>query len=167
MLSNAYLLAKFRFDTAENERHFAENLPKTDNYPTDHRPSASRNSTRTCCSPSHPLAIHNEERKRMPFFGKLFQHFATESLQNFKAFSEISWKDGHLAGFRNKPFAGSISPEGAHLRRALPGGRARRPGAPAAGRSAGRRHDGRSAKFRQSVARFRLYRHRFLQENTC
>ena len=30
----------------------------------------------------------------------------------------------------------------------------------------GRRHDGRSAKFRQNVARFRLYRHRFLQENT-
>ena len=29
----------------------------------------------------------------------------------------------------------------------------------------GRRHDGRSAKFRQNVARFRLYRHRFLQEN--
>jgi hypothetical protein len=30
----------------------------------------------------------------------------------------------------------------------------------------GRRHNGRSAKFRQNVARFRLYRHRFLQENT-
>ena len=30
MLSNAYSLAKIRFDTAENERHFAENLPKTD-----------------------------------------------------------------------------------------------------------------------------------------
>ena len=30
MLSNAYLLAKFRFDTAENERNVAENLPKTD-----------------------------------------------------------------------------------------------------------------------------------------
>ena len=30
----------------------------------------------------------------------------------------------------------------------------------------GRRHDGRSAKFRQNVARFRLYRHRFLQVNT-
>ena len=29
MLSNAYLLAKFRFDTAENERHFAENLPRS------------------------------------------------------------------------------------------------------------------------------------------
>ena len=32
MLSNAYLLAKFRFDTAENERHFAEicqKLPTT------------------------------------------------------------------------------------------------------------------------------------------
>ena len=35
MLSNAYLLAKFRFDTAENERNLAEILPKTDNYPTD------------------------------------------------------------------------------------------------------------------------------------
>ena len=31
MLSNAYLLAKFRFDTAENERKCAEILPKTDN----------------------------------------------------------------------------------------------------------------------------------------
>ena len=29
-----------------------------------------------------------------------------------------------------------------------------------------RRHDGRSAKFRQNVARFRLYRHRSLQVNT-
>ena len=29
----------------------------------------------------------------------------------------------------------------------------------------GRRHDGQSAKFRQNVARFRLYRLRFLQEN--
>ena len=27
MLSNAYFLAKFRFDTAENERSFAEILP--------------------------------------------------------------------------------------------------------------------------------------------
>ena len=35
MLSNAYLLAKFRFDTAQNERNVAEILPKTDNYPTD------------------------------------------------------------------------------------------------------------------------------------
>ena len=30
----------------------------------------------------------------------------------------------------------------------------------------GLRLDGRSAKFRQNVARFRLYRHRSLQENT-
>ena len=27
MLPNAYLLAKFRFDTAENEQNFAEILP--------------------------------------------------------------------------------------------------------------------------------------------
>ena len=29
MLSNAYLLAKIGADTAENEQHFAEILPKT------------------------------------------------------------------------------------------------------------------------------------------
>ena len=31
---NAYLLAKIGADTAENEQHFAENLPKIGNYPT-------------------------------------------------------------------------------------------------------------------------------------
>ena len=35
MLENAYLLAKIGADTAENERNFAEILPKTDYYPTD------------------------------------------------------------------------------------------------------------------------------------
>ena len=34
MLLNAYLLAKIGADTAENEQHFAENLPKIGNYPT-------------------------------------------------------------------------------------------------------------------------------------
>ena len=35
MLSNAYFLAKFRFDTAENERNFAKHFPKKiSNYPT-------------------------------------------------------------------------------------------------------------------------------------
>ena len=34
MLQNAYLLAKFRADTAENEQHFAGILPKIGNYPT-------------------------------------------------------------------------------------------------------------------------------------
>ena len=32
MLENAYLLAKIGADTAENERNFAENLPKIGNY---------------------------------------------------------------------------------------------------------------------------------------
>ena len=35
MLQNAYLLAKVGADTAENEQHFAEILPKLGNYPTD------------------------------------------------------------------------------------------------------------------------------------
>ena len=34
MLENAYFLAKIGADTAENEQHFAEILPKTGNYPT-------------------------------------------------------------------------------------------------------------------------------------
>ena len=34
MLQNAYFLAKIGADTAENEQHFAEILPKTDNYHT-------------------------------------------------------------------------------------------------------------------------------------
>ena len=34
MLQNVYLLAKIGADTAENEQHFAKNLPKTSIYPT-------------------------------------------------------------------------------------------------------------------------------------
>ena len=34
MLQNAYLIAKIGADTAENEQHFAEILPKIGNYPT-------------------------------------------------------------------------------------------------------------------------------------
>ena len=47
MLSNAYFLAKISADTAENEQHFAEILPKIGNYPTgscqlpDRRPAGS------------------------------------------------------------------------------------------------------------------------------
>ena len=37
MLQNAYFLAKIGADTAENERNFAENLPKSGNYPTGAR----------------------------------------------------------------------------------------------------------------------------------
>ena len=40
MLQNAYFLAKIGADTAENEQHFAEILPKTGNYPTSPPPGA-------------------------------------------------------------------------------------------------------------------------------
>ena len=40
MLQNAYFLAKIGADTAENEQHFAEILPKTGNYPTKAQISA-------------------------------------------------------------------------------------------------------------------------------
>ena len=35
MLQNAYSFAKIGADTAENERNYAENLPKIGNYPTE------------------------------------------------------------------------------------------------------------------------------------
>ena len=37
MLQNAYFLAKIGADTAGNEQHFAEILPKIGNYPTGPR----------------------------------------------------------------------------------------------------------------------------------
>ena len=37
MLQNAYFLAKIGADTAENEQHFAEILPKTDTSKLDRR----------------------------------------------------------------------------------------------------------------------------------
>ena len=37
MVNNAYFLAKIGADTAENERNFAEILPKIGNYPTARR----------------------------------------------------------------------------------------------------------------------------------
>ena len=40
MLQNAYSLAKIGADTAENEQHFAEILPKIGNYPTGPHGSA-------------------------------------------------------------------------------------------------------------------------------
>ena len=46
MLQNAYFLTKIGADTAENERHFAEFLPKIGNYPTRDPPlSTLRNSS--------------------------------------------------------------------------------------------------------------------------
>ena len=96
MLSNAYFLAKFRFDTAENE-------------------------------PAKNLQILQKEIKNV--------HFS-----NFAGFE----------GFARTPDLRRV--------RGGPGGH-RQP-------LLGRRHDGRSAKFRQNVARFRLYRHRFVQEDT-
>ena len=47
MLQNAYLLAKIGADTAENEQHFAENLPKIGNYPTGPSAASRRGPLRT------------------------------------------------------------------------------------------------------------------------
>ena len=101
MLSNAYFLAKFRFDRAENEP--AKNLQKI---------------CRKFANFADPNPLSPKRRLR----------------------------HGGPAVYVRET--------------------ARAPDAMGRVARAGRRHDGRSAKFRQNVARFRLYRHRFLQENT-
>ena len=49
MLQNAYSLAKIGADTAENEQHFAEILPKIGNYPTGR--TGRRSSSRVAGAP--------------------------------------------------------------------------------------------------------------------
>ena len=61
MLSNAYFLAKIGADTAENEQHFAEILPKIGNYPTG-PPLFSCASGRACEEPEAPVAPSAERR---------------------------------------------------------------------------------------------------------
>ena len=60
MLQNAYFLAKIGADTAENERHFAENLPKIGNYPTG--PATRRRGTQRQAGP--PPAASSGRRPR-------------------------------------------------------------------------------------------------------
>ena len=92
MLQNAYFLAKIGADTAENEQHLAEILPKTGNYPTG--------------------PPHGSWTRRREVGDELFGRAWTVSVLLV-------------------------------------------PGAPTR----------KSGEFRQDVARFRLYRHRFLQVN--
>ena len=60
MLQNAYLLAKIGADTAENERNFAEILPKNGNYPTG-PPSSPRDYEKP-----EPTVIHEALLAAMP-----------------------------------------------------------------------------------------------------
>ena len=54
MLQNAYFLAKIGADTAENEQHFAEILPKTGNYPTGPVPMLSTLAKSRSPAPASP-----------------------------------------------------------------------------------------------------------------
>ena len=114
MLSNADFLAKFRFDTAENEP--AKNLQnfKFANFPNFANPN-----------PNQVLARPAAVAAAVP-----------AAVPAYRARREYD------------PFADEPEDDMPYLAAKI------------------RRHDGRSAKFRQNVARFRLYRHRFLQENT-
>ena len=88
MLSNAYLLAKFCFDTAENERNFAEILPKIGNYPTGPLPygaSGPHPSVARLCENMDDGSMHDDDNCWSGFlvglsfftnFGKFCKFFA-------------------------------------------------------------------------------------------
>ena len=65
MLQNACLLAKIGADTAENERNFAEMLPKIGNYPTG-PPTQPQGSP----PPVKATAPHPARRGGVPKIGK-------------------------------------------------------------------------------------------------
>ena len=112
-LSNAYFLAKFRLDTAENEPcQVCPIEPGIRLHGLPHQPR--RAGLRDLPSLEVPREIARSTRS---------VHVG------LKLLCRIHRRGNHHVGFR-------------------------------------RRHDGRSAKFRQNVARFRLYRRRSLQVNT-
>ena len=84
MLQNAYLVAKIGADTAENEQHFAEILPKISNYPPPPRPSGppppgARRRPQAVASPysAQPLAATIPLiAQRWSFFSKAQQNSA-------------------------------------------------------------------------------------------
>ena len=76
MLKHAYFLAKIFADTAENERHFAENLPKIGNYPKGPRPVISvRSSLGVLC----PREGARRQRRLYVFvkFGRLLSSLSS------------------------------------------------------------------------------------------
>ena len=79
MLQNAYFLAKIGADTAENEQHFAETLPKISNYPKG--------------PPGRRRARRRSGRFRPPHLGELFPTI----LQNSRRTSQIFGVRGNTA----------------------------------------------------------------------
>jgi len=72
MLQNAYFLAKIGADTAENEQHFAEILPRTGTAPAPSRRgaaapahAAAAGSARWAASPRGPLDDPSDARFRL------------------------------------------------------------------------------------------------------
>ena len=115
MLSNAYFLAKFRFDTAENEP--AQNLQNFAKFANFADPN--------------PLTL---------------------TLARWRTRTTAAAGAGWSSGGASVPAVVAAVYEGT------------RPDAPGPGKGSHQRRD--LGQFRQNVARFRLYWHRFLQENT-
>ena len=90
---NAYLLAKIGTDTAENEQHFAEILPKIGNYPTGRLPRCwPCHRHRAVRRPGHGRAAHLHvaesaagERERAAVHGAVSTSGAAESACEEKA----------------------------------------------------------------------------------
>ena len=95
MLQNAYFLAKIGADTAENEQHFAEILPKTGNYPTGQHQSTSTGSGQAARQAAQPAGqpwgscqLLANFRQNVARF-RLYRHRFLQENMRFAAFFKI------------------------------------------------------------------------------
>ena len=94
MLQNAYFLVKIGADTAENEQHFAENLPigrrVADRCPAAPSASDSRQACRQPCRDSTTYQRHTHARGRT--WVERFGRRGTEPKELFRSeFGQNSW----------------------------------------------------------------------------
>ena len=94
MLQNAYLLAKIGADTAENEQHFAEILPKIGNYPTGPTWPAERHGPRRDAEDDVRALEAQVQAEALAWAGKYEQNWQKFKLANFSFFAKfvIFWR---------------------------------------------------------------------------
>ena len=111
MLQNAYLLAKIGADTAENERNFAENLPKIGKCPTGR--GLAQRFPRQAAARMQRYATAQPPIKRSEFDQEIAYRISTEpNLHNRDRFLDIRtlFKENFLKNYRAR-LLGSDTPK--------------------------------------------------------
>ena len=99
MLQNAYFLAKIGADTAENEQHFAEILPKIRNYPTGPRGFPERRGPAASLASSGTLRPPAGARSVAPMGRGVARRVARSALEAF--FENTFFENAFFENFAN------------------------------------------------------------------